>query len=221
MGTPGAPVRDCRLDLGNDLRARAVRAVVVLCVGLGCQGCSYLFMDKVPARHEKMHPMRVDCTSSDAAPITDVVLGSLWGVSALGAVSIARDAESSPYTDSGAYERIALFYAGLAVLEIASAVSGFSYADECEEAKVQAVERWDRDRHRREARQLRMIVNPPNPGGCSVDTQCKGDRVCDAGRCVSPAEPALRATEPTPVPAAPPPPDTTPPPAQPPQPAAQ
>jgi hypothetical protein len=27
---------------------------------------------------------------------------------------------------------------------------------------------------------------PPSPGGCSKDTDCKGDRVCDRGNCVAP-----------------------------------
>jgi hypothetical protein len=26
----------------------------------------------------------------------------------------------------------------------------------------------------------------PEPGGCQYDTQCKGDRVCDDGECISP-----------------------------------
>src|SRR5438876_1212788 len=41
--------------------------------------------------------------------------------------------------------------------------------------------------------------------GCTKDTDCKGDRVCDAGKCVSPpdATPAIPATDgaaPTPAP---------------------
>jgi len=34
----------------------------------------------------------------------------------------------------------------------------------------------------------RMELTAPNPSfvGCSKDTDCKGDRVCDGGRCVSP-----------------------------------
>ena len=41
---------------------------------------------------------------------------------------------------------------------------------------------------------------PPTNGGCSYDTQCKGDRVCEAGQCVSPpaAAPGAVAPEATP-----------------------
>lgn len=34
---------------------------------------------------------------------------------------------------------------------------------------------------------------PATPAGCGFDTQCKGDRVCEAGKCVSPAPPATPA----------------------------
>ncbi len=47
----------------------------------------------------------------------------------------------------------------------------------------------------------------PAAGGCQYDTQCKGERICEAGRCV---EPTQRAAEPPPV-AEPPPAATTPP----------
>lgn len=48
---------------------------------------------------------------------------------------------------------------------------------------------------------------PTSPGGCEYDTQCKGDRICEARRCVSPAPagaPATpAATAPTATPAPP------------------
>lgn len=55
----------------------------------------------------------------------------------------------------------------------------------------------------------------PEAGACMKDTDCKGDRICDQGRCVSPTPPA------PPPPAAPPPappPPVTPPPAPAPEP---
>jgi hypothetical protein len=39
---------------------------------------------------------------------------------------------------------------------------------------------------------------PVAGGGCQYDTQCKGERICDAGRCI---EPATTRTDPAPEPA--------------------
>jgi len=44
-------------------------------------------------------------------------------------------------------------------------------------------------------------VAPPAPDGCVYDTQCKGDRICEEGRCVSPPPPAPAPEPPTAEPA--------------------
>ncbi|MBV1857884.1 MAG: hypothetical protein KUG77_05685 [Nannocystaceae bacterium] len=43
---------------------------------------------------------------------------------------------------------------------------------------------------------------PATPAGCGFDTQCKGERICEAGTCVAPAPLATppTAAEPTPAP---------------------
>lgn len=33
---------------------------------------------------------------------------------------------------------------------------------------------------------MELNTNSPTAAGCTKDTECKGNRVCDAGRCVSP-----------------------------------
>ncbi len=34
---------------------------------------------------------------------------------------------------------------------------------------------------------LLLLVGPAHAGGCSKDTDCKGDRICESGECVAPA----------------------------------
>ena len=51
----------------------------------------------------------------------------------------------------------------------------------------------------------------PAWAGCAKDTDCKGDRICDGGRCVSPAAPGPAPA--APAPSAPPAPSVSPPPA--------
>jgi len=45
-------------------------------------------------------------------------------------------------------------------------------------------------------------VNSVEAGGCKYDTQCKGDRVCERGVCVTPGATPTAAPAPTPAPAA-------------------
>lgn len=57
---------------------------------------------------------------------------------------------------------------------------------------------------------IALSVTLAQAGGCTKDTDCKGDRICEAGVCVSPAQPP-------PSPTAAPPLETPPPPAPPPE----
>jgi hypothetical protein len=59
----------------------------------------------------------------------------------------------------------------------------------------------------------------PVAGGCQYDTQCKGERICEAGRCVEPTQRAVAPPAAEPPPAATTPTTTTPPvgPARPPK----
>jgi hypothetical protein len=47
---------------------------------------------------------------------------------------------------------------------------------------------------------LLMLTGPAHASGCSKDTDCKGDRICESGECAAPAEAAPASAAATPPP---------------------
>jgi hypothetical protein len=140
---------------------------VAVALGFG-PGCSILFVDGPPPEHERMRDF--DCTTSRLAPAVDTVFAAAYGVSAAGAATGASSSKDRT-------ETIGLMV-GFAAVETVSAVIGFSRTNACAKAKEQLAQR---------------TPEQGSGGGCGSDVDCKGDRVCEAGLCVAPSQPAASA----------------------------
>lgn len=165
---------------------RPYALVLLALAAASTSGCSWLFVTPPPEGHERMRYF--DCTTSRVAPAFDVVGAGLYGLT--GAVVAASGEERI-----GLPREAGFLYLGVAVVDVASAAYGFSATSRCEKAKSAMMERDDlRETH--------------TWSGCRSDVDCKGDRVCELGACVSPIR-SPTAPPPTPLPApqgAPPPP---------------
>jgi hypothetical protein len=159
---------------------------------VGLCGCSFMFVRGAPKHHAQLSSF--DCTSSQAAPAVDTVVAVVEAVR----TALAFAAEQSDYRDSPLSQDgdIALGV-GLTALFGAAAAHGFSKATHCSEAKAALAARTQRN-----ADSQKLLLAPAITPVCSYDAQCKGDRVCEGGRCTAPAPPAVSTP---PVPPQPPP----------------
>ncbi len=141
------------------------------------QGCSFLFV-RPPPDLEEMGAARiehVDCTTSRAAPIIDTVIAASYGLSVLGALSVANDTNLT--TDEREYAAGYALGAGLGLALFGwSSRYGWTRTSRCATAQILAQQN---------------LMHARDRAGCGSDSECKGDRVCDAGMCVEP--PAARA----------------------------
>lgn len=175
----------------------AVAAAVLL------QGCSFIFVDTPPTMHDGAPPpSEIRCTTSAAAPIVDTVIGAFEAVRTGFALS-ADESDYHSYPISRTAD-IAIGF-GLTTLFAAAAAYGYINTSKCADMKETASE----------SPPPRMTLSPPRMvaplrAWCSYDTQCKGDRICENGRCVSPPPPRPPPAEqvppetPAPEPSAPP-----------------
>jgi hypothetical protein len=140
-------------------------------------GCSYAFVEHVPAHHAQMG--YVDCTSGKAAPVLDT-LGAGFEVVRSGVAIAAHDSAYESYPISRTAD-IAIGV-GLAAVLTASAIYGYSNTSECARAKAELSTQPPQL-----PANVGFIGAPAAPlPGCVVDTQCKGDRVCEHGQCMEP-----------------------------------
>jgi len=103
------------------LRHRLIALIVL--AGWANAGCSFLFVDGPPAKHQKMPYF--ECTSGRGWPIVDTVIGVSVGLGAAAAID-----------EPGSQNRSEAFIAAAeAALFLASTVYGFSKTSECREAK--------------------------------------------------------------------------------------
>lgn len=110
-------------------RPLGIALLVVMLPGLA--GCGFLFTKAPPDNYQQMNSF--NCTESDAAPVLDVVWGSL---NVLGALAAASD----PY----AYEnpdQIVAIGLGWGVVSTASAITGFNNTKKCRNARAEAAAR--------------------------------------------------------------------------------
>jgi hypothetical protein len=174
--------------------------VPALAAALLLQGCSFIFVDTPPTVHDaSTPPSSIHCTTSAAAPVVDTVVAVFEAVR----TGIALGADDSDYhsypISRGADIAIGL---GLTTLFTAAATYGYINTSKCSDVKEEA----------HEPPPPRMMLYRPAPtlrAFCSYDAQCKGDRICENGRCVSPPPPRTpppeqTPTEPEPAPSAPP-----------------
>jgi hypothetical protein len=179
-----------------------MRLLCFLACACVLQGCSYAFVNGPPDNYQQSPVF--DCTTSKVAPVLDT-LGAGYQIVRAGVAVAADENDYADYPISRGAD-IALGI-GFATLLTASAIYGYSETLSCQDAKAEraapppALERGP----------MPMTYAPVT--GCSVDTQCKGNRVCEAGRCVDPP-PRLVVPPPpaAPAPSASAPPETNPPP---------
>jgi hypothetical protein len=163
-------------------------------------GCSWAFMTKPP--EPVLTPnYPVECTSSRAAPVLDTICSGYFVVNAVvlaGMKSCDEAAFGESCVESGTKTGGMILSAGLATLCAISAGSGYGMATKCGEVKTQNAMCITGDEAA--CKKLNSTWTPPMklpagaaaaPGepatGCSKDTDCKGNRVCDRGTCVEPA----------------------------------
>ena len=181
-------------------RMGVARIIAAAVGGVLSSGCSWAFMTKPPeVVSAPNYP--IDCTTSRAAPILDTVCLGYFILN--GAVLAAQpDCASAGFGQSCVSQETKtggiVLSAGLGLLCAISAASGYGYASQCEQKKDLNALCIGGDQGA--CRQLRPGWLPaapaampppqaPGVGGCGKDTDCKGDRICSSGVCVSPSKP--------------------------------
>ena len=155
-------------------------------------GCSLLFMDRVPDNHLRLQSF--DCTSSYAAPVLDTV----WGAANLLGGVVAASANDATWSSSTPRSTTMAVGFGWAALMTVSAIAGYSKASDCGAARTAMYARQEASRSVNVAASvapppLTVVPTAALPAaliGCLKDTDCKGDRICSKQECVSPSTPA-------------------------------
>lgn len=156
---------------------------------VGCCGCSWVFVQPPPPNlTDERLAQGLECTESTAPPVWDVVFAVGSGVGmvsniAMAATSARPDPKNTIY-NLGIWTNL-----GLSILHTVSATWGFRRVRECNEAQARASRL--RFPTQPPAPTMKKPPQPPPPppttGGCTTDMDCKGDRVCMSGGCVSPS----------------------------------
>ena len=114
--------------------SRAVCALGALLVSsLSAQGCSWIFVDKLPPNHSQLATL--DCTSSDLVPSLD----GLWAALNLAAAISVAAGESNNHYAGQSINRSTSFaiHLGWTVVSGAASYYGFKHTEACAEAKRQ------------------------------------------------------------------------------------
>ena len=144
----------------------------------------------------------VDCTTSVAAPVLDTLCASYFVIN-----GIALASGSGNFTSDSRAGGVALS-AGLALFCAVSAGNGYSSAKRCEQVKnlnalcitgdLPSCTRLRPDWRPPENARWSPAERAAGPAadGCSMDKDCKGDRICERGACVDPRRPVPAPVEP-------------------------
>jgi hypothetical protein len=108
----------------------------MLLLPLASSGCSLIFAHGPPKNHEAMEYF--DCTQSKAAPVLDVVFGSLSLLTAVGTLIDSSNVQNPKETIAGGF--------AMTPILAFSAMNGFKKTSHCRAAKMILVERQARDR---------------------------------------------------------------------------
>jgi hypothetical protein len=103
----------------------ALLAIAVASLLTSSSGCSLIFVDGPPDQHRQL--AYFDCTSSNLAPVVDMVMGGAEGIAVLGS---AADTSASFHNNSDL-----IAPAITAAAFVASGIIGFRRVAECKEAK--------------------------------------------------------------------------------------
>lgn len=182
------------------IRRRSSLALLVVLLQ-STTGCSLAFMNK--AQEPVATPnYPVDCTNSRAAPVLDTICAGYFVVNGLywaGQTACDSYGYGTCTTTSSQKTTGVLVSAGLAALCGVSAIVGYGIASKCEHVKalnamcITGNEESCRRLNPAFVPTVKAPVAPPPAaaaeasGGCSRDTDCKGDRICVQGSCAEPA----------------------------------
>jgi len=183
------------------------RAALAVATSMFLSGCSWAFMTKPPeVVAAPNYPL--DCTTSRAAPVLDTICVGYFIANGIYLAAVPDCASAgfgercaSSSTKTGGM----LLSAGLGLLCGFSAASGYGFAARCEQKKDLNALCISGDQQA--CRTLRpgwapsgavnAVPAPPDVArGCSKDTDCKGDRICVSGACVSPPPAAPNPAQP-------------------------
>jgi hypothetical protein len=126
--------------------ARFLGLLVAMGLPVACGGCSFLFADPAPSRHETM--LYFDCTSTPGLEVADGVFGlstALTGVTTL-SQSEAEYEEDNPDGDRNTAAAVSFVMAGVFA---GSAIYGIIVTENCSDAKAELRQRiMERERQR-------------------------------------------------------------------------
>lgn len=138
--------------------ARFLGLLVTVGFSLACGGCSFLFADPPPSRHETM--LYFDCTSTPGLEVADGVFGlstALTGVTTL-SQSEAEYQEDNPDGDRNTAAAVSFVMAGVFA---GSAIYGIVVTENCKDAKDELRQRI-MERERQGAKPVSAAL-PPAP----------------------------------------------------------
>jgi hypothetical protein len=136
--------------------ARILGVLGMMALSLASSGCSFLFADGPPDRHEKM--IYFDCTSTPGLEVADGVIGAGSALTGISALSMS-EAEFEDQNDGGNRNGFAATNLVLAGVFVGSAIYGIVVTENCKDAK----EDLRRRIIEREAQRARAAAPPAAP----------------------------------------------------------
>ena len=187
--------------------ARILGVLGMMALSLASSGCSFLFADGPPARHEKM--IYFDCTSTPGLEVADGVLGASFALTGIGALGMS-EAEFEDQNNGGNRDAFAATNLVLTGVFVGSAIYGIVVTENCKDAKEDLRNRIIE----RETKRARAAAPPAAPPALAPPA------VVPPLAVPAPPPPAGETAPlpPPPAPLAPAPPPAAPPPATPPKP---
>lgn len=140
MGRTGARLPQQSMPTKTSL----LRAALVCFVSWGAAGCSFLFVTPPPKAASPQRPEASaspprDCTTSNTAPVLDVIAAGLQVVRTVYAITASNSVYQDPNVPLSREADIA-FGAGFTLLYSSSAAYGFSHTSACRKLKESG---WD------------------------------------------------------------------------------
>jgi hypothetical protein len=141
--------------------ARLLGLLATMGLSLGCGGCSFLFADPAPPRHETL--LYFDCTSTPGLEVADGVFGlstALAGVTTL-SQSETEYEDDNPDGDRNTAAAVNFVLAGVFA---GSAIYGIVVTENCSDAKADLRQRiMERERQRTKPPSAPPAMLPPAP----------------------------------------------------------
>jgi len=158
----------------------AIRVVGVLATVAMLNACSLMSTSGPPTGHQQMR--HFDCTDDSGTALADLGWTAFAGVTTIALADVRDD----PGTSSSAAP-LGIF-AVLTAFAASSAIYGFVTTDACREAEAAMESRLhnaDLATQQRINDLERQLATASAGPGCTADDECRADRVCEQGHCVS------------------------------------